>query len=279
MQKTQIGQVLGSCLALVALAVVTAEAQDYGGIDATPSIRWKTSHQEAADDSVREGRPILIRITATWCGPCQQMKQLTFSDSRVIDLVQNNFVPLLIDADANQDLVSQYRVEAYPTTIVLSPELSVLKRLTGFQSADSLLSALTPMAKSQPKTEPASSLGDAVSALDPVNGVKFGFDGYCLVSLLEETKVRKGSTEFVAEHRGQTICFTSEEQRQKFLYDPDRYWPVANGKCIVKSREGMMAGLGDPRMAVTWKGRIWLFSDRECQRRFIQAPSYYAGEM
>jgi YHS domain-containing protein len=206
------------------------------------------------------------------------MKQLTFTDSRVVEMVQSDFVPLTIDADEHPELVTGFRVEAYPTTFVVAPDFTILKRMSGFQSAGDLVGTLKSLAKSKisSKTE-----CDAVSALAPANVVKFGFgfDGYCLVSLLEESRVLRGSAEFVAEHRGQTICFQSDEQRQKFLQNPEKYWPVANGQCLVSSREGSSAGPGDPRMAVTWRGRIWMFSDRQRQRRFIQSPFYYANEM
>ncbi len=266
-------------LLMVAVAVVSADAQDYGGSSAESSIDWKTSYRQAVDEATREGKPVLVRITASWCGPCQQMKQLTFRDSRIVQLVRSEFVSLLVDADEHPELVTGFRVEAFPTTIVVAPDLSILKRMAGFQSAESLISALSPFAKSQPTSNSISASSEIASALEPENSVKYGFDGFCLVSLLEETRVRKGSSEFTAEHRGQTICFQSDEHRQRFLSDPDRYWPVADGQCLVSSREGSFGGLGDPRMAVTWRGRIWLFSDRERQRRFIQAPFYYSNEM
>jgi thiol-disulfide isomerase/thioredoxin len=275
MQTFRFDHALCKSLVLVALAVGTARADDDGGTDAAPSIDWQTSYREAADDAARDGKPLIVRITATWCRPCQQMKQLTFTDSRVVSLVKSSFVPLLIDADAHPDLVSGFKVEAYPTTLVVSSDLNIVKRMTGFQSADSLLGSLLPLAKFQPPT----SSGDEVSALIPENGIKYAFDGYCLVSLLEETRIRKGSPEFVAVHLGQIICFQSEEQREKFLQEPEKYWPVANGQCLVSSREGSTTGPGDIRLAVTWRGRIWLFSDRERQRRFIRTPFYYANEM
>jgi YHS domain-containing protein len=274
MRKLRFEQALCSGLLAVVLGIASAKAEDARGAAAARSIDWSSSYRNAADEAVRTGKPMLVRITATWCAPCQQMKQLTFADSRVVELTTSSFVPLLIDADANPDLVTSFRVEAFPTTLVVAPDLTILKRLKGFQSAESLVASLSQFGKPQ-----GSDSSDTVSALDVANEVKFGFDGYCLVSLLEETTVRKGSAEFVAEYRGQTVCFQSEESRQRFLAEPEKYWPVANGQCLVSSREGKSPGPGDPRMAVTWRGRIWMFSDRERQKRFIQSPSYYASEM
>lgn len=277
MRSTRIAQAVCQSLLLVAAAGATVTAQDSSSSESTKSISWVTGYQAATEQSSKEGKPVLVRVTATWCGPCQQMKQLTYTDSRVVSLVKANFIPLIIDADQQPELVASFKVEAYPTTIVMAPDLSISKRLTGYQSADSLISALLPLAKSGPGED--LSAGEAVSAFEPENGVKYAFGGYCLVSLLEETKVRRGLADFTAIHRDQTICFSSDEQRQKFLQNPEKYWPVANGQCLVSSREGEFSKKGDPRMAVTWRGRIWLFTNRERQKRFIQAPTYYANEL
>ena len=279
MRKLRIKNPFVSSLMVVALAVLPAKAQDYGGFENAASIDWKMSYRQAADEAARDGKLLLVSVTASWCGPCRQMKQLTFTDSRVIQLVQTDYVALTIDADEHPELVTGFGVEAYPTTFVVSPDLTIVKRMSGFQSAGDMVTTLRSLANSAPTVRLQRDESNAVSALDPANATKFGFDGYCLVSLLEESRVRRGSAEFVAEHRGLTICFLSDEHRRKFLSDPDKYWPVANGQCLVSSREGMSSGLGDPRMAVTWRGRIWLFSDRERQQRFIQAPLYYVNDL
>lgn len=279
MRKTRFEQVLLAALVTMGVGIVSANAEDSTGSAAAKSIEWETSYRLATEEAARTGKPMLVRITATWCGPCRQMKQLTFADSRVVDLVGSSFIPLLIDADDQPDLVTGFQVEAFPTTLVVAADLTILNRLKGFQSAESLISKLLPISGAQSETGAPTAPDEVVSAIAPANAVKFAFDGYCLVSLLEETRVRKGLPEFSAEHRGQTVCFETDEHRQRFLDDPEKYWPVANGQCLVSSREGTTAGKGDPRMAVTWRGRIWLFSDRQRQKRFIQTPHYYAQEM
>jgi thiol-disulfide isomerase/thioredoxin len=279
MQKLRFEHALWSGLLTVVFAAGTATAQDDSGAEKVSSIDWRTCYRLAADQAAREGKPILVKVGATWCGPCRQMKQLTFADSRVIELVRSDFVALSIDADEHPELVTGFRVEAYPTTIIVAPDLTILKRMAGFQSATDLVAILSSHSRTQPGVSPEAAAGDVISALEPANAVKFGFDGYCLVSLLEENRVRKGVSEFTAEHRGQTICFQSDDNRQRFLADPEKYWPVANGQCLVSSREGTLSGPGDPRMAVTWRGRIWLFSDRQRQRRFIQTPLYYVNDL
>lgn len=268
----------GSLLS-VALMVTPAQAEDYKGFERARTIDWRSSYRQAVDEANRDGKPLVVCVTASWCGPCRQMKQLTFNDSRVIDIVQAQFVPYMIDADEHPELVTAFGIEAYPTTMVIAPDLSILKRLPGFQAPSDLVSVMNSLGNSSSTVRNSLASDEPASALSPTNAVTFGFDGYCLVSILEESRVQRGSAEFVAEHRGQMICFQSDVHRQKFLSNPEKYWPVANGQCLVSSREGTEMGKGDPRMAVTWRGRIWLFSDRERQQRFIQTPLYYVNEL
>lgn len=279
MQKRAFAHITWKSLLAIGLATTIANAEDYVVIESSSVVNWRTSYQRASEESQKDGKPMLLKVSASWCGPCKQMKQLTFSDSRIVELMRSEFVAVSIDADEQPDLVSGFNIEAYPTTIVIAPDRTILKRLKGFQSADSLLSALGSIPRTQTTSKVTTPSEPVASALEPANGVKFGFDGVCLVSLLEETRVRKGSPNFVAEHRGQTVCFQTEEHLQRFLAEPDRFWPVADGQCLVSSREGLYAYQGDPKMAVTWRGRIWMFTDRERQRRFIQTPSYYANQL
>jgi YHS domain-containing protein len=200
------------------------------------------------------------------------MEQLTFKDQQVAQYVDSAYVPLIIDADKHSDLVSAFHITAYPTTLVVSPELKITKRFTGFQSASSLLPELERLVQKQ-----FASMDEivAVSATSPVNTTPFAFEGFCLVSILEDTKLRRGTPEFVTTYKDQQICFHSEAHLKKFQENPLKYWPVANGKCLVSEREEQQESIGDPRVGVTWRGRLWLFSDREHQQRFIRSPRKY----
>lgn len=274
-------------LALVAAVAISfanrpsAHADDHE----VSRLAWRTSYKQACEEAGRRKRPILVKITASWCGPCRQMQQLTFTDERLRRRLRKDFVLLELDADENPDLITGFHVEAFPTTLVVSPELKVVSRMTGFKSAGDLMSSLE-LVKRSPLDEDES-LDDAqteqfddsqaASALATVNTIKLGFDGFCLVSLLDENRLRKGEATHTAEYHGQTVCFFSDEHRQRFLANPNRFWPVANGQCLVSTKDGRGAELGDPRVGVIWRGKLWFFSDRETQQRFLAMPQQYGG--
>lgn len=239
------------------------------------SIGWRTSYAKAAIEAGSKERPILIEFTATWCGACRQMQQLTFRDQRVIDYLDSAYVPLKIDADEHSDLVSGFRVEAFPTTLVVSPELKIVKRFTGYQSASTLLPELEKIVQEQ---FAGREVVQPVSATKPANTSPFAFDGFCLVGILDDQKLRQGNPEFTTTHRDQVVCFHSADHLQKFQANPDKYWPAANGKCLVSERDARQKTIGDPRVGVTWRGRLWFFTDKAHQRRFIQSPRKYVAD-
>jgi YHS domain-containing protein len=203
------------------------------------------------------------------------MESLTFTDSRVRRLVDERFVAVSVDSDRHADVVSAFGVSALPTTLVIKGGEPV-KRWTGFQDAASFARDLEGQAtggKVDAKDEFA-----AVSAIYPSNSHRFGFAGYCLVSLLDNNLLRRGGTEFTAEHQGVTLSFHTAEHRDLFVRNPEKYWPVANGNCLVTSSEAHAEEAGDPRVGVNWKGKLWFFADRNRQQQFIRAPHRFAPD-
>ncbi|RMG32122.1 MAG: DUF255 domain-containing protein [Planctomycetota bacterium] len=107
----------------------------------------------------------------------------------------------------------------------------------------------------------------------PTASVAFG--GHCLVSMLEEETLRRGRPEHRAVYRGRELWFHSEEARRRFLADPRRYWPAADGADIVAYVERGERRAADVRLTLVYKGRLWFFSDRTSQKAFLADPDRY----
>jgi len=113
-------------------------------------------------------------------------------------------------------------------------------------------------------------------------------DGFCPVTLIEtmsrtpedRAAWKKGNVKFGAIHRGRTYLFTSAEQQQKFLADPDAYAPAFSGYDPVHYAE--RGELVDGKRAyglITPDKHIFLFADETALQRFRQAPTRYAGAL
>jgi thiol:disulfide interchange protein DsbD len=235
---------------------------------------WQHDFAAAQREAASQKKPLLLGVTATWCGACRQMQQLTLTDARVTRQLQSSCVGVLVDADQHAGLLSEFKVEAFPTTILLDAAGNVQRRWVGYQPVAEFAAELERLTGGASNAN-ASETFAAVSAIFPSNASTCAFSGYCLVSLLEDNKLRRGQPEVTADYNGQTLCFASADHKNRFLRNPQRYWPVANGTCVVTTFEDRSYQQGDPRVGVRWRGKLWFFADRERQQKFLRSPDRF----
>src|SRR5262245_36807490 len=120
---------------LVALAQMFVLAP--GVVQAAP-IAWKCDYREALEESASRRLPVLVVIGARWFRHCRKMQAETFCNPAVAARIADHFVPLLIDADQQGELVEKLKVSAFPTVLIISPEWMIVGRYSGFQSATQL---------------------------------------------------------------------------------------------------------------------------------------------
>ncbi|MEM7683159.1 MAG: thioredoxin family protein [Planctomycetota bacterium] len=78
---------------------------------------WAPSLAEAQAASVEQGRPVLLYVTADWCGPCRVFKKDVLTDAGVQAKLGALASPLMVDADTPGDagvLLDRLGVRAIP---------------------------------------------------------------------------------------------------------------------------------------------------------------------
>lgn len=121
---------------------------------AEKKIEW-LSYDEGLARAKAEGKHVFVDFTTSWCGWCKKMEKETFSRPDVIDLVNNNFIPVRVDGDSNNELNiegfqitekklsrSEFGVRGYPTFWFLKSDGSKLGNITGYKDAGFMMKAL-----------------------------------------------------------------------------------------------------------------------------------------
>jgi thioredoxin-related protein len=106
--------------------------------------QWLTSVPEATAKAKKENKLILLDFTGSdWCGWCKKLDAETFSKSEFTDYAKKNLVLVEVDfpaqkqqsaelKNANKALQEKYKVEGYPTLVVLKPDGTVLWNQSGY---------------------------------------------------------------------------------------------------------------------------------------------------
>lgn len=105
-------------------------------------IHWSTDIEQSLQAASQAGKPVLMEFTASWCVYCQRMEKSTFTDPRVAAQINRQFVAVRVDADKHKDLVKDLEIEGLPAILVVSPDLQIIHRIKGFQTANALLTEL-----------------------------------------------------------------------------------------------------------------------------------------
>ncbi len=84
----------------------------------TKTIPWLIDFKEAVDQASRENKMVLLDFFNPQCIGCQQMDAVTFSDEKVIDFINNNFIPLRI-ASSEEQYAVEFMVKWTPRLFVM----------------------------------------------------------------------------------------------------------------------------------------------------------------
>ena len=93
-------------------------------------VAWQEWGPAAFERAQREDKPVLLGISAVWCHWCHVMDETSYSDERVIQLLNDRFVPVRVDNDQRPDINARYNMGGWPTTAFLTPAGEVMAGMT-----------------------------------------------------------------------------------------------------------------------------------------------------
>ncbi len=134
--KNRIGILFIAILSVLVMSSVMKTEVDKG------IIFYNLTLAEAKKEAIKTGKLIFIDCYTDWCGPCRRMAATSFKDERVGKVFNERFVNLKVEMEKNPDgrfIAKKYRVEAYPTLLVINGKGDLIKKVIGMQSVDALL--------------------------------------------------------------------------------------------------------------------------------------------
>lgn len=118
-------------------------------------IQWM-SLDKAIPLAKKENKHVFIDFSTSWCGYCKKMDKEVFTQQSVIDLLNNDFIPVRVNGEGKELLeidgykitereltTREFGVRGYPTFWFLTPDGKKLTNFSGYRPADYMSAALT----------------------------------------------------------------------------------------------------------------------------------------
>lgn len=107
-----------------------------GGIDF-----FHGTWDEALAKAQSEEKVIFVDAYTTWCGPCKRMAANVFTNEKVGEFYNENFICMKIDMEKPDGLTFQktYPVSAYPTLYFIDGKGKVVQKVKGAQQVDGFI--------------------------------------------------------------------------------------------------------------------------------------------
>ena len=101
-------------------------------------INWRQWDNGPFSEAKKLHKPVLLALSAVWCHWCHVMDETTYSDADIISFINDNFIPVRVDADMRPDIDNLYNQGGWPSTLVLTAEGNIISGGTYIPAEDML---------------------------------------------------------------------------------------------------------------------------------------------
>jgi tetratricopeptide (TPR) repeat protein len=133
-------------------------------------VRWRVDYNDARKEAQEKGLPLVLDFGTEACFWCKKLDDTTFRDPTISTALNDQFIPLKIDANRNPALAEALRIQSYPTLVLAAPDGKILTILEGYQDAaqlhDKLQQALASLSNPEWMARDYDDARRAVSAAD-----------------------------------------------------------------------------------------------------------------
>jgi uncharacterized protein YyaL (SSP411 family) len=95
-------------------------------------IVWHQWSPDLFAQAKRENKFVLLDLQAVWCHWCHVMDDVTYSDPRVIALINQKYIAVKVDQDSRPDLSDRYENYGWPATVVFNGDAGEIVKRAGY---------------------------------------------------------------------------------------------------------------------------------------------------
>jgi thioredoxin-related protein/disulfide oxidoreductase YuzD len=126
---------------LLLILCLSSKAQVYEGIKFEKGLSWVQLKEKAK----AENKYIFLDAYTTWCVPCKKMDKEIFTQKKVGDFFNENFINVKVQMDSTKNdndeikrwyddaraISDQYNIDSYPTYLFFNPQGELVQRFNG----------------------------------------------------------------------------------------------------------------------------------------------------
>src|SRR5438128_9025492 len=105
-------------------------------------VQWRHDYNQARREAQEKSRPLLLDLGTENCSWCKKLDATTFRDPLVIRLLNEQFIPLKIDANRDAALADILRIQSFPTLVLAASDGKILGSIEGYVEAARLYDQL-----------------------------------------------------------------------------------------------------------------------------------------
>jgi uncharacterized protein YyaL (SSP411 family) len=90
------------------------------------TIRWRSWGEEVFNEAMLADKPIFLVVTSSWCQWCHIMDETTLSEPNIINILNQDYIPVRVDSDLRPDVNQRYNQNGWPSVVMLSSEGEIL---------------------------------------------------------------------------------------------------------------------------------------------------------
>ena len=109
-------------------------------------IGWLGDLDKAKQEAAKTRRLVLVHFWSDHCNPCFLVERNVFSKPTVARAIHANYVPVKIQVEQDRNLVTQLRVKAWPTDVILAADGREVSRGVTQQDPNRFISHLDQVA-------------------------------------------------------------------------------------------------------------------------------------